>query len=107
MSLPPLPHFTPRRGDIWRYKALRARTVLVVSADEMTSAGLPMTIDITDVKPTGARSMLAVPIPGHGYALIHKIVGVDPGGFLERVGAVDRAALDAVGMGLRSALDLS
>ncbi|MGW0058113.1 type II toxin-antitoxin system PemK/MazF family toxin [Nocardia nova] len=95
------------RGDIWTYKGIaRVRTVLVISADEMTAAGLPMTVEITDVPPRGARGLLAVPVPGHGYALVRPIDAADPARFVDHVGTADPATLDAVAMSIRAVLDL-
>lgn len=95
------------RGDIWTYKGLaRTRRVLVVSADELNGAGLPITVEITDVRPTGARAMLAVPLPDHGYILIRPLHDADPARFIERIGFVPDETMDAVSMALRAALDL-
>ncbi|WP_280269681.1 type II toxin-antitoxin system PemK/MazF family toxin [Nocardia wallacei] len=95
------------RGEIWTYQGLaRIRTVLVVSADELNAAGLPMTLEITDVRPTGARAMLAVPAPGHGHILIRPVDKADPERFLNPVDHATDDTMDAVGMALRSALDL-
>jgi mRNA-degrading endonuclease toxin of MazEF toxin-antitoxin module len=95
------------RGEIWTYQGIaRVRTVLVVSADELNAAGLPMTLEITDVRPTGARAMLAVTIPGHGYILIRPVDKADPPRFVAYVDHAPDEVMDAVGMALRSALDL-
>ncbi|MEV0344052.1 hypothetical protein AB0H49_34085 [Nocardia sp. NPDC050713] len=95
------------RGDLWTYQALaRTKTVLVVSADELNTAGLPMTVDITDVRPTGLRAMLATTLPGHGYILGRSLVAADPGRFREFVGTADPAAMDALGSALQALIGL-
>lgn len=96
-----------RRGDIWTYQALaRIKHVLVVSADELNSAGLPMAVDITDVRPTGLRAMLATTVPDHGYALGRSLVAADPDRFREYLGTADPAAMDALGSALTALVGL-
>ncbi|MEV6562939.1 type II toxin-antitoxin system PemK/MazF family toxin [Nocardia sp. NPDC051756] len=96
-----------RRGDLYAYQAIsRTRTVLIVSADELTAAGRPIVIDVSDVAPTGVRSLLAVPIAGHGHALVYRITDVDPARLIEHLGVADPAAMDAISMSLSVALGL-
>ena len=95
------------RGDIWTYQGIaRTRTVLVVSADELNGSGLPITCEITDVPPRGARAMLAVALPGRGHILIRPLDGADPARFVERIGFVPDETMESVSMALRAALDL-
>jgi mRNA-degrading endonuclease toxin of MazEF toxin-antitoxin module len=95
------------RGDLWTYQALaRVKHVLVVSADELNAAGLPMTVDVTDVRPTGTRAMLATTLPGHGYILGRSLVAADPDRFREFLGTADPAAMDALGSALSALVGL-
>ncbi|MFE4459256.1 type II toxin-antitoxin system PemK/MazF family toxin [Nocardia tengchongensis] len=99
---------TVARGEIWTYQGIaRVRTVLVVSADELNMAGLPMTCEITDVAPTGMRAMLAVPVPGHGRVLIRPTAAADPAHFMQHLGTADPATMAEVNMSLRAAFGLS
>lgn len=96
-----------RRGDIWTYQSLaRIKHVLVVSADELNAAGLPMAVDVTDVRPTGLRAMLATTLPGHGYALGRSLVAADPERFREYLGTADPTAMDALGSALAAIVGL-
>jgi mRNA-degrading endonuclease toxin of MazEF toxin-antitoxin module len=97
----------PHRGDIWTYQALaRTKTVLVVTADELNTAGLPMTMDVTDVRPVGVRAMLATPLPGHGYILARSLVQADRDRFRDLLGQAPADAMDQVGIATRAMLDL-
>jgi mRNA-degrading endonuclease toxin of MazEF toxin-antitoxin module len=95
------------RGDIWSYQAIsRTRKVLVISADELNNVGQPITLDVTDVAPTGVRAMLATPLPDHGYILVRSMFAADPNRFRERLGRAPVAVMDQLEMALRAALDL-
>ncbi|WP_067574468.1 type II toxin-antitoxin system PemK/MazF family toxin [Nocardia acidivorans] len=89
------------RGDLWTYQALaRTKTVLVVSADELNASGLPMTVDVTDVRPTGLRAMLATTLPGHGYILGRSLVAADPDRFRDFLGTAPEDTMEALGAAL-------
>ncbi|MEU4183611.1 hypothetical protein AB0H76_39080 [Nocardia sp. NPDC050712] len=95
------------RGDLWTYQSIaRTKTVLVVSADELNAAGLPMCCDVSDVRPTGTRAMLATTLPGHGYILGRSLTAADPDRFREFLGAADPAAMDSLGSALAALIGL-
>lgn len=97
----------PRRGDIWTYQGIaRTKTVLVITADELNTAGLPMTMDITDIRPTGVRAMLATPLPGHGYILARSLMQADPDRFRDYLDTAATEVLDQIGIAARAMLDL-
>ncbi|WP_157513944.1 type II toxin-antitoxin system PemK/MazF family toxin [Nocardia concava] len=97
-----------RRGDLYNYRSIsRTQTVLVVSADELNAVDQPITLDVTDVRPTGVRSMLAVPLPGHGYILVRNFRAADPARFADCIGQASAEVMEQLDMSLRAALDLS
>ncbi|WP_054812536.1 hypothetical protein [Nocardia arizonensis] len=96
-----------RRGDIWTYQGIaRTKTVLVITADELNTAGLPMTMDITDVRPTGVRAMLATPLPERGYILARSLMQADPDRFRDYLDTAPAEMLDQLGIAVRAMLDL-
>ncbi|MFE3280057.1 hypothetical protein [Nocardia sp. NPDC059239] len=95
------------RGDLWTYQALaRTKTVLVVSADELNAHGLPMTCDVTDVRPTGLKAMLATTLAGHGYILGRSLVAADPERFREFLDTAPDETMDALGAALSTLIGL-
>jgi mRNA-degrading endonuclease toxin of MazEF toxin-antitoxin module len=97
-----------QRGDIYQYQSIsRARPVLLVSADALTAIGRPLILDITDVPPADARVLLAVEIPGHGYALIYNPARADPERFRQRLGAATPETMVSVNRALSVAFGLT
>jgi mRNA-degrading endonuclease toxin of MazEF toxin-antitoxin module len=97
-----------RRGEIYEYRSIsRTRPVLLVSADELTAIGRPLVLDVTDVAPTGLRTMLAVAIPGHGHALIYSPSRAELDRFGARLGAASPETMMSVDRALSVAFGLS
>lgn len=100
-----------QRGEIWRYRPKGPRgerLVLIVSgaginADERRSWLLGL-----DILPHDPHDLLAVPIPGHGWADASTVVRVYRRWLAEgdRVDTVGREVSEAVDVALRAALDL-
>lgn len=97
------------RGDIYSYQSLgRTKLVLLVSSDEWTEQGAPMTCELTEIPPSQStpRGLLATPIPGHGHVVIRTLGSADPARFIERRAVAESHVMDQVDMALRAALDL-
>lgn len=97
-----------QRGEIWTYEAKGprgARTVLIVSGYGINDDPRRRWLIGVDIVPDDPGDLLAVPIPGHGWAdastltrlfrrwLGHQIDTLEPD-LLERVDIALRAALD-------------
>lgn len=98
-----------RRGEIWRYRPKGPRgdrLILIVSGDGInTDDRRPWLIGV-DILPHDPADLLAVPIPGHGWADASTVVRVYRRWLADRVDTLTPDTLDRVSISLRAALDL-
>ncbi|MRH88948.1 hypothetical protein GFY24_16095 [Nocardia sp. SYP-A9097] len=99
-----------RRGEVWDYRSIsRTRRVLVVSAEALNTAGVPIIVDVTDIEPgSPALLLLAVGLGTElgGWARCRSISTGDPARFETLVGRASVEAMEQVDMALSAALSL-
>ncbi len=98
-----------RRGEVWRYQGISgARSVLVVSCDELNDAEQPIVVDVTSFSPHGAAALLTVRLGDElgSYARCRTISFANSTRFTELLGTVPDSTMKQVDMALRAALNL-
>lgn len=99
----------PVRGDIWTYSphpdGIRADRVVIVSADgvNLSARRWLMGAPLVDDSP---EDILAVEVPGHGWAHAGILIRLFRPWVSQQVGALDRPTREALDSALRVALDL-
>lgn len=98
-----------RRGEIWRYAAKGPRgdrSLVIVSSDGINAdprRSWLLAVELVDVDP---RDLLAVPVPGHGWADASTVVRALRRWMAEPLDTLDPQTLDLLDGALRAALDL-
>lgn len=100
-----------QRGEIWRYRPKGPRgerLVLIVSGAGINADDRRAWLIGLDVLSHDPHDLLAVPVPGHGWADASTVVRVYRRWLAEgdRIDVVTPEALEAVDVALRAALDL-
>ena len=100
-----------RRGEIWRYEPIIARagqstTRLIVSADSVNrNEALPV-VYVMHVVDSDPRSLLAVRVGDHGWALATEIDRPVRKRLTELLGEATTAEMDQVDSALRAVFDV-
>lgn len=100
-----------RRGEIWRYEPVISRagqstTRLIVSADSANrNEALPI-VYVMHVVDTDPRSLLAVRIGDHGWALATEIDRPVRTRLVERLGEAEDAEMEHVDNAVRAVFDV-
>ncbi len=100
-----------RRGEIWRYEPVMARagqstTRLIVSADSVNrNEALPV-VYVMHVVDSDPRSLLAVRVGDHGWALATEIDRPVRKRLTELLGEATTAEMDQVDSALRAVFDV-
>ena len=100
-----------RRGEIWRYEPVIARagqstTRLIVSADSVNhNEALPV-VYVMHVVDSDPRSLLAVRVGDHGWALATEIDRPVRKRLTELLGEATTAEMDQVDSALRAVFDV-
>jgi mRNA-degrading endonuclease toxin of MazEF toxin-antitoxin module len=98
-----------RRGEIWRYEAKGprgARLVVIVSGDGINADERRGWLVAVEIVPDDTGDLLAVPVPGHGWADASSVARVYRRWLAERVDVLDAGTAERVDSALRAALDL-
>lgn len=98
---------SPRRGEVWEYKPVVARTDtadlrLVVSTDAVNGSEFPAVLAMR-IEPEDPGGVLAVRVGSHGWALA---LTVQPTMRSRLVDRVDAETMEHVDAALRAVLDL-
>jgi mRNA-degrading endonuclease toxin of MazEF toxin-antitoxin module len=100
-----------RRGEVWRYEPVIARaeqstTRLIVSADSINRNDALPVVYVMHLVDTDPRSLLAVRIGEHGWALATEVDRPVRKRLTEKLGEATAAELDQVDAALRAVFDL-
>jgi mRNA-degrading endonuclease toxin of MazEF toxin-antitoxin module len=100
-----------RRGEVWRYEPVIARagqstSRLIVSADSINRNDALPVVYVMHVVDTDPRSLLAVRIGEHGWALATEIDRPVRKRLTERLGEATATEMDQVDAALRAVFDL-
>lgn len=98
-----------QRGEIWTYDAKGprgARSVLIVSGYGINDDPRRRWLVGVDIVPDDPGDLLAVSVPGHGWADASTVTRVFRRWLSHRTDTVDLALLERVDIALRAALDL-
>lgn len=98
-----------RRGTVIGH-ALRDRRFVVVSCQAISDTGTVVVAEISDMVPSGARGMLAVPLidadPVPGAVLSWRINYMSADRLGEELGELTAETIERLDMALRATLDL-
>lgn len=97
-----------QRGEVWGYSPqgfTRYRTVVIVSSDGINESARPWVIG-ADITHTDPKDILAVRLDTRTWVSALHITRLYRSWFTERVGAVEREAMDQLDVALRAALEL-
>jgi hypothetical protein len=97
-----------QRGEIWAYRpqgSPRQPLVVLISSDGINQSSRPWLLG-APIAVEDPGDILAVPIPGRGWADASNITRYYRRWLTERIDALDTATLDRLSTALRAALDL-
>lgn len=100
-----------RRGEVWRYEPVIARagqstTRLIVSADSINRNDALPVVYVMHLVDTDPRSLLAVRIGEHGWALATEVDRPVRKRLTEKLGEATAAEMDQVDAALRAVFGL-
>ncbi len=101
---------SPRRGEVWEYKPVVARTDtadlrLVVSTDAVNGSEFPAVLAMR-IEPEDPGGVLAVRVGAHGWALALTVQPTMRSRLAGLVDRVDAETMEHVDAALRAVLDL-
>lgn len=97
-----------QRGDVWAYRpqgSPRQQRVVLVSSDGINQSGRSWLLGVP-LAAEDPADILAVPVPGHGWADTSQITRFYRRWLAEHLDTLDADTLDQLNAALRAALDL-
>jgi mRNA-degrading endonuclease toxin of MazEF toxin-antitoxin module len=100
----------PRRGEVWEYKPVVARTDqrdlrLIVSTDAVNDTGMATVLAVR-IEPEDPGGVLAVRVGEYGWATAVSVAPTMRSRLVDQVGTADVETMEHVGAALRAVLDL-
>ena len=97
-----------QRGDVWAYRPQgmpREQRVVVVSRDGFNQSARPWVLGVA-LATEDPADILAVPVPGHGWADTGQVTRFYRRWLAEHLTTVDATTAEQLNAALRAALDL-
>lgn len=98
-----------RRGDLRRYVRPSSpevqRIVVILSSNSLNSSPRPWTLGM-ELQLRDPGDILAIPVPGHGWAYVRDLTRLYRAWTGERVGQLDELTLARLTSAVQAALDL-
>jgi len=98
-----------RRGELRRYVRPSSpdvpRVVLILSSDSLNSSDRPWMLGM-EIQRRDPGDILAIPVPGYGWAYVRDLTRLYRAWIGERVGELDELTLTRLTSAIQAALDL-